>query len=114
MANTFKLKTKADVSVQTGIYTVPGSVNSVIVLGLILANKTSSAVSATVYLESNTLDSEQNENVTLLHQVPIPENSTLEVFSGQKLVLQPTDTVLAESDLSGTGLDVALSILEVS
>ena len=114
MANTFKLKTKANVSVQTGIYTVPGSVNSVIVLGLILANKTSSAVSATVYLESDTLDSEQNENVTLLHQVPIPENSTLEVFSGQKLVLQPTDTVLAESDLSGTGLDVALSILEVS
>ena len=52
--------------------------------------------------------------MTLLHQVPIPENSTLEVFSGQKLVLQPTDTVLAESDLSGTGLDVALSILEVS
>jgi len=114
MANTFKLKTKADVSATAEtLYTVPATIDSAIVLGLILANKVSGPIETTVLLNSATTDNEVNENVTLLNAIPIPDHSTLEMFSGQKLVLQPNDSILVSCD-SSTSLDVSLSILEVS
>tara|TARA_B100000287_G_scaffold370825_1_gene368481 strand:+ start:213 stop:557 length:345 start_codon:yes stop_codon:yes gene_type:complete len=111
MANVFKLKTKADIltSAET-LYTAQAN-KTAVVLGLVLANKGTATVKATVTLESNTSDTETNENVTLLHEVSLPVNSTLEFFSGQKLILQATDVMKVKSD-TASSLDVTLSIME--
>ena len=115
MANTFKLKTKANISTSNfeSVYAVPPTVDSAIVLGLILSNKANASISASVNLNTNTSDNtEVNENVTLLHNITVPEGSTLEMFAGQKLVLQKYDSLLVKCDAENS-LDVALSILEV-
>ena len=114
MANIFKVKTKANVSNSTAdtIYTVPASTTAV-AIGLVLANKSNNMVMATVNLDSDTNDNEINTAVTLFHNISIPDRSTLEVFGGQKLILQTTDKIEIISD-THNGLDVALSILEIS
>ena len=53
MANTFKVVTKAGVTSEDVIYTVAGSTTTV-VLGIMLGNTTTSQVTATVTLSSNT------------------------------------------------------------
>ena len=111
MANVFKLKTKnAILTSEETLYTAQAS-KTAVVLGLVLANKGTATVKATVTLESDTSDTETNENVTLLHEVSLPINSTLEFFSGQKLILQATDVMKVKSD-TASSLDVALSIME--
>tara|TARA_Y100000748_G_C15418400_1_gene458310 strand:- start:682 stop:1023 length:342 start_codon:yes stop_codon:yes gene_type:complete len=113
MANTFKVKTKASVATSLAtIYTVPSSTTTVI-LGLTLANKTTSAITCDVQLVSDTSDTETNADVMLLKGTTIPANSTLEVFGGQKIVLQTTDVVKALAS-TATALDVALSIMEIT
>ena len=114
MANTFKVKTKESVnnsSLDT-IYTVPSS-TSTVVLGLALCNKTTSAITADVQLVSDTSDTETNANIFLLKAVSIPGSSTLEVFGGQKIVIQTTDVIKAQAS-TGSALDVALSIMEIT
>jgi len=115
MANIFKLKTKANVSNSTvdTVYTVPVGVSSAVVIGLVLANKTTHVLTATVDLNSSTVDTETNSAVTLLNNISIPDKSTLEVFGGQKLIMQANDQIQVRSD-TYNGLDVALSILEIS
>ena len=112
MANTFKVKTKASVSNSSldTVYTVPSSTTSV-VLGLALANKTTSAITVDVQLVSDTSDTETNANVFLLKGTAIPGNSTVEVFGGQKIILQTTDVVKAQAS-SASALDATLSIME--
>ena len=114
MANTFKVKTKASVnhSALDTIYTVPSN-TSTVVLGMALCNKTTSAITADVQLVSDTSDTETNANIFLLKAVDIPANTTLEVFGGQKVVVQTTDVVKAQASASAS-LDVALSIMEIT
>ena len=55
MANTFKVKTKLNTGISSGvstIYTVPSSTTAVLV-GLTLANTSASAITATVTLTNN-------------------------------------------------------------
>ena len=85
MANTFKLKTKAGVTTLATVYTVPSSTTSG-VLGMMIGNTTSSAITTTVTLSSDTSDTETNADVELLTTTPIPGNSTLELLSGNKLL----------------------------
>ena len=121
MANTFKVFTIADVAVDSGtfstIYTVAGSTTSV-VLGLNIANKTSSDRDVTVKLASDTgsrtgSNDTANESVTLLNEVTIPADSTLEVFAGQKIVVETTDVITIGSKTSST-LDATLSVMEIT
>ena len=110
MANTFKLKTKAGVTTLATVYTVPSSTTS-IVLGLMIGNTTSSAITATVTLSSDTSDTETNADVELITTTPIPGNSTLELLSGNKIVMQTTDYIR----VYGSGaVDVALSVMEIT
>ena len=110
MANTFKLKTKAGVTTLATVYTVPSSTTS-IVLGLMIGNTTSSAITSTVTLSSDTSDTETNADVELITTTPIPGNSTLELLSGNKIVMQTTDYIR----VYGSGaVDVALSIMEIT
>ena len=110
MANTFKLKTKAGVTTLATVYTVPGSTTAV-VLGCIVGNTTSSSVNCTVTVSSDTSDTETNADVELLTTTPIPGNSSLEIMSGNKIVLQATDLF----KVYGSGaVDVCLSIMEIT
>ena len=115
MANTFKLITKAGVTSADVIYTVAGSTTTV-VLGLMLGNTTSSSITATVTLGTDTTNrsganDEANQAVELITTTPIPGNSTLELLSGNKVVMETTDTL----SVTGSGAtDVCLSIMEIT
>jgi hypothetical protein len=115
MANTFKVITKAGVTSADVIYTVAGSTTTVI-LGLILGNTTSSSINATVTLGTDTsnragANNESNQDVELITTTPIPGNSSLELLSGNKVVMETTDTL----SVTGTGAtDIALSIMEIT
>jgi len=112
MANTFKLKTKAGVTSQATVYTVPTTnTPTTIILGLVLGNTTASGITATVTLTTDTSDTETNGEVELVTNAPIPVGSSLEILSGSKVVMQTTDIL----KVSASGAcDVALSILEMT
>ena len=115
MANTFKLVSKANVTLADVIYTVAGSTTTVL-LGILLGNTTSSAITATVSLGSDTAgragnNDEANQTVELITSTTIPANSSLEILSGNKVVMETTDTL----SVTGSGsTDVALSIMEIT
>ena len=115
MANTFKVVTKANVTSADVIYTVAGSTTTV-VLGLMLGNTTSGATTATVSLGSDTSNragnnDEANQTVELITSVSIPGNSSLELLSGNKIVMETTDAL---SVTAGASTDVILSIMEIT
>ena len=115
MANTFKVITKANVTSLDVIYTAASSTTTVI-LGLVLGNTTGSQVTSTVTLNSDTAaragaNDEANDAVELVTNAPIPAGSSLELLSGNKVVLETTD----EIKVSATGsVDVALSVMEIT
>ena len=136
MANDFRVLTFAAEPANTSdgqeyhIYTAPSGTTTV-VIGLILTNIHTSQVTAKVLLESDTsgdatASSTQTNNVgaktnsgtsndnttaVLLNNAPIPVGSSLELLSGNKVVLETTDTI----SVTGSGAtDVALSIMEIT
>ena len=115
MANTFKCVTKAGVTSLDVIYTVASSTTTV-VLGLVLGNTTTSQVTATVTLNTDTgnrsgANDEANQAVELVTNAPIPAGSSLELLAGNKVVLETTDTL---SVTASGATDVALSIMEIT
>ena len=108
MANTFKLKTKANVGVTTSnVYAVP-SATTTVVIGVTLANTSGSSINVGVGITRASTD-----DVHLMKNVPIPQGSSFEFMSGNKVVLEATDTFIAESDVNNS-LDVALTIMEIT
>ena len=108
MANTFKLKTKANVGVTTSnVYAVP-SATTTVVIGVTLANTSGSSINVGVGVTRAATD-----NVNLMKNVPIPQGSSFEFMGGNKVVLEATDTFTAESDVNNS-LDVALTIMEIT
>ena len=108
MANTFKLKTKANVGVTTSnVYAVP-SATTTVVIGVTLANTSGSNINVGVGITRASTD-----DVNLMKNVPIPQGSSFEFMSGNKVVLEATDTFTAESDVNNS-LDVALTIMEIT
>jgi len=115
MANTFKVVTKAGVTSEDVIYTVAGSTTTV-VLGIMLGNTTTSQVTATVTLSSNTsnragANNEANQDVELITNAPVPVGSSLELLAGNKVVMETTDIL----KLSASGAtDITVSIMEIT
>ena len=108
MANTFKLKTKANVGVTTSnVYAVP-SATTTVVIGVTLSNTSGSSINVGVGITRASTD-----DVHLMKNVPIPQGSSFEFMSGNKVVLEATDTFIAESDVNNS-LDVALTIMEIT
>ena len=108
MANTFKLKTKANVGVTTtSVYVVP-SATTTVVIGVTLANTTGSSINVGIGINRGSQD-----DVKLMKSVPIPQGSSFEFMGGNKIVLETTDTLVAESDVNNS-LDVALTIMEIT
>tara|TARA_A100001391_G_scaffold101164_1_gene67237 strand:- start:290 stop:637 length:348 start_codon:yes stop_codon:yes gene_type:complete len=115
MANTFKVVTKAGVTSEDVIYTVASSTTTV-VLGIMLGNTTTSQTTATVTLSSDTsnragANDEANQDVELVTNAPIPAGSSLELLSGNKVVMETTDVL----KLTASGAtDIALSVMEIT
>jgi hypothetical protein len=113
MANTFKLKTKANIDTSlVAVYTVPASTTAV-VIGLTLANITSGSITADVQVVSDTVDVETNTDVYVVKAIPIPAGSSVEVMAGNKIVLQTTD-VLKVLGSATNSVDATLSIMEIT
>ena len=121
MANTFKVFTIANVakddSTFSTLYTAGSGVTAV-VLGLNICNKLASEEDVTVKLASDTsnrtgANNADNESVTLLNEVSVPADTTLEVFAGQKIVMETTD-VLTIGASAGSALDATLSVMEIT
>ena len=108
MANTFKLKTKANVGVTTqNVYVAPGATTTT-VIGITLANVSGSGINVGVGITRAAAD-----NVSVLKNVPIPQGSSLEVMQGNKIVLEATDTLTVKSDVNSS-LDVSVTIMEMT
>ena len=108
MANTFKLKSKANVGVTTSsVYVVPSSTTTV-VIGITLANTSGGSVNVGRGITRASAD-----DINILRNVPIPQGSSLEVMQGNKIVLETTDTITAYSDVNNS-LDIALTIMEIT
>ena len=107
--------TKAGVTSEDVIYTVASSTTTV-VLGIMLGNTTTSQVTATVTLSSDTsnragANNEANQDVELVTNAPIPSGSSLELLAGNKVVMETTDVL----KLTASGAtDIALSIMEIT
>ena len=115
MANTFKLVTKANVTSADVIYTVASGATTV-VLGVMIGNTTTSQVTATVSLASTTgsragANNESNQTVELVTNAPVPVGGTLELLSGNKVVMEAGDALSLTA--SGSS-DIAVSIMEIT
>ena len=108
MANTFKNAIKSNVGSGSydSLYTAPTSTTSII-LGLALANKTTSAVTVKVQIT----DAAPSGTIQLLEDVSIPANTTLEVLGGQKYVLEAEDILKVQAG-TGTAIDAFLGVME--
>ncbi len=136
MANTFRVITFAAEPESTSagseyhVYTTPSNTTTVII-GLILTNIHTAQVTAKVLLESDTTGgsgsasqtnnigagtgatSTPNGTAVLLNDAPIPVGSSLELLSGGKVILQPTDAITISCSVADK-LSGALSIMEIT
>ena len=121
MANTFKVVSFAAEPASAGtaytVYTVAGSTTT-FVLGLVLSNLHSSAVTVEVELHSDTANRGGANNVTngisyLVKDVTIPSVSSLELLSGGKVVLETTDVLKIDCSVTDK-VSGTLSIMEIT
>ena len=109
MANTFKVKTVNNVGTSdSDVYTCPSATQTTII-GMNLANTTSSAITADVTLLNNGGDS-----CYLVKDAPIPIGSSLVAVGGDQKVVMNAADVIKVSSSAATSIDVALSILEIT
>ena len=116
MANTFKLKTKTGVNgaALTSVYTVPSSTTAVII-GLTISNIKGQSITADAQIVTASSSGENADDVYIVKDVPLPAGSSIEVMSGNKIILQAGDIVKASgSNASGNDADVILSIMEIT
>ena len=104
MANDFKGVQKVGVTTAETVYTAPASKDSII-LELDIANTTSSSVTAS----AEVLDSSASTDAFIVKDAPVPAGSSLQVISGQKVILETGDSIRVTA--SGA-CDVVCSILE--
>ena len=104
MANDFKGVQSVSVTTVTTVYTAPVSKDSII-LELDIANTTASAVTAS----AEVLDSSASTDAYIVKDAPIPVGGSLQVVSGQKIIVEATDLVRITA--SGA-CDVICSVLE--
>jgi hypothetical protein len=118
MANDFKRFTSSGLGTTTGatataVYTVPssGSAMESIVIGITLSNTSASGITADVFLDNY----DGSNDVYIIKGASIPSGSSLEVMSGNKLVLQGNGTnndALRVSSSASSSLDCTISVLE--
>jgi hypothetical protein len=112
MANTFTKSTKSSLSTAdvtsssaTNVVTAGGTA-TLIILSILISNKTGSSANGNVYLLPNTGDA-----AFLIKNAPIPAGSSLEMISGSKVIMTPSDVLRASSD-TASALDITISYLQ--
>ena len=106
MANTFKLKTKANVGITTqNVYVVP-SATTTVVIGITLANTSGSGCIVGVGVTRPSSD-----DVKLLKNAPIPQGSSLEFMAGNKTIMQAGHSLQVSSNTANS-LDTIIGIME--
>ena len=121
MANTFKVVSNATMPSSAGtpdsIYSAPSSPSTTtVVLGLILANVHTSQITVSVKLVSDTSGGGRtatNGTTFLLKDAPIPVGSSLEILSGNKVVLEETDAIQIDCSVADK-VSATLSIMEIT
>ena len=117
MANDFKRICTPDISnsSNTTIYGVPaGSSSSAlesIVIGITCANKTTSGVTISIFIDNE----DGSNDVFIVKNASIPAGASLEVMSGNKLVLQNDGTNADNLEAlasAASSVDVTVSVLE--
>jgi hypothetical protein len=93
----------------TGIYTCPAGVASIVILSQV-SNTSENTVSVTAY---HSRPSDTPSDYSLCNQVPIPSNDGYTIVSDGRLVLETNDVfkILSSSDDS---LTLVLSVLETA
>jgi len=119
MPNTFKVVSHDVMPASAGtpedLYTTPSSTTTII-LGLVIANVHTSQVTADVKLVSDTSGggrSATNTTTFLLKDAPIPVGSSLEILSGNKVVLETTDKLQIDCSVADK-VSITLSIMEIT
>ena len=121
MANDFKRFTATSITSGTtgasadAVYTVPAGGGSTaletVVIGILLSNKSSGAITASVFLD----DYAGSADAYLIKDAPIPAGSSLEILSGNKVVLQNNgsagDALRVETN-TAAACDAVISVLE--
>ena len=90
------------------LYTVPSSTTTII-LGLTLCNVHTAQVSATVEI----VDSSASITSTVIKDAPIPVGGSLEIMSGNKIVVETTDVVKVSSSIADK-ISATMSIMEIT
>ena len=117
MANDFIRICTPDISNSSNstIYAVPAGASSAalesIVIGITMANKTSSGVTASIFIDNE----DGSNDVFIVKDASIPAGASLEVMSGNKLVLQNDGSNgdnLEAICSAANSVDVTVSILQ--
>ena len=119
MANTFRVVTKDLAPASSGtaedIYQAPFSTTTV-VLGIMLSNVHTSQITASVKLVSTTSGggrSATNTTSFLIKDAPIPTGSSLEIMSGNKVILEQTDKIQIDASVADK-VSATVSIMEIT
>ena len=121
MANDFKRFVKKDIGTGEGasgstVYTVPAGAGSSalesIVIGITIANKSTAGLTCDVFIDAL---GGATDDVYVVKDASIPAGSSLEVMSGNKLVLMNTGSagdVLKMTSSTASAADGIVSVLE--
>jgi len=121
MANDFKRFVKKDIGTGEGasgstVYTVPAGAGSSalesIVIGITIANKSTAGITCDVFIDAL---GGATDDVYIVKDASIPAGSSLEVMSGNKLVLQNNGSagdILKMTSSTGSAADGIVSVLE--
>ena len=121
MANDFKRFVKKDIGTGEGasgstVYTVPAGAGSSalesIVIGITIANKSTAGITCDVFIDAL---GGATDDVYIVKDASIPAGSSLEVMSGNKLVLQHSGSagdVLKMTSSTASAADGVVSVLE--
>ena len=90
------------------LYTVP-SATTTIILGLTLCNIHTAQVLATVEI----VDTSASVTSTVIKNAPIPVGGSLEIMSGNKIVVETTDVVKVSSSVADK-ISATMSIMEIT
>jgi hypothetical protein len=111
MASTFRMDTKSSlvtdaVSNPTTNVLTAASTSTLVLLSVMVANKSSNSANVDVYLVTTTGD-----DIYLIRNAPVPAGSSLELISGSKVIVESSDVLRARADTS-SALDISISYLD--
>ena len=113
MANTFKVSTRDVAPASAGtfeeIYDCPDNTTAVII-GLSLANVHTAQVTASVTVIDS---SNSNETSHVIKDAPIPVGSSIEIMSGNKIILEASDIIKVDCSVADK-VSATLSIMEIT